>query len=44
MHNEFENGGSVLGWLMYKSLGKKEMVDKQHQSCLCPFKMSGRKK
>ena len=22
---------------MYKSLGKKESVNKRHQSCLCPF-------
>ena len=32
----------VLFWdgfilLMYKSLGKKEIVNKHHQSCLCPF-------
>ena len=25
--------------LMSKSLGKKEIVNKQHQSCLCPFKL-----
>ena len=24
--------------LTYKSLGKKEIVNKLHQSCLCPFK------
>ena len=41
MHNEFEM--VVLFWdvvilLMYKSLGKKEIVNKHHQSWLCPFK------
>ena len=25
--------------LMYKSLEKKEIVNKLHQSCLCPFKV-----
>ena len=42
MHNEFENGRSVFGWLHtadVKSLGKKEFLNKLHQSCLCPFKL-----
>ena len=28
--------------LMYKSLGKKQIVNKHHKSCLCPFKWTFR--
>ena len=46
MHSEFENGRSFF-WdgfilLVYKSLGKKEIVNKHHQSCVCPFKIQNK--